>query len=315
MAPKFKLSVFAITLSLLPSTYAYAQQTPASTPNNVGAPPETEIYLANLMRENGILKTSNVKNASNHKGYDNQPYFTKDSQHFLFVSEGAEQRMDIWQYSVKDGAKTQITNNHNNSEYSPKLIPDGSGYSVIKEKENRGGQQVWKYPFTDTAKGAPIIDISPVGYHAWGVGTQYLAVFALGNPSTLRLVERESQKEEIIFENIGRALYALPDGSGYMFTERRENEPFMIHHLDIKSRKVSPVFDLPGNNEHYNLMIDDNAPLGVRFISGNGSKLYERKIGDDSWTEFADLSESDLKNISRLAISPDGKYIAVVNGD
>ena len=305
----------ALSLSFILNTGLSAQQTAADTPHNVDRPPETEVYIATLTHNKNDLSVQNIINASNHKGYDNQPYFTPDNKHFLYVSEGPGQRMNIWRYDVETGKKAQITHTPNNSEYSPKFIPDGSGYSVIRERENRGGQQVWQYGFDERSGGQAILDISPVGYHAWGMGTEYLAVFALGNPSTLRLIERKSQNEEIVFENIGRALYALPDGSGYMFTEQRENEPFMIHHLDIKSRKVTPIFTLPGMNEHYNLMIDHTAPLGVRFIAGNGSNLYMRNIGDKEWSKFADLKGDKLTNISRLAISRDGTHIAIVNGD
>lgn len=289
-----------------------AQPTPANAPNNVGAPPETEIYVADMVVDGGSVFLSKPANVTNHKGYDNQPYFLPSGDAILYTSEGADYRMDAWKLDLATGERTQLTNTPNNSEYSPKLMPDGSGISVIFEQENRGGQQVRRYRTGETEASEVMIEVSPVGYHAWGRGTRYLAVFALGDPSTLRLVDREAGTVEIKHENIGRALYSLPDGSGYTFTERVADGRFQVLHLDIESGSVRPLFELPGANEHYALMVNPDAPMGVSFVSANDSKLYFRGSAAGEWQEVADFASEGINTITRLAVSPKLNRIAFV---
>ena len=289
-----------------------AQPTPAAEPNNVDAPPETEIYVAGMVLDGGAVFFGAPTNVTNHQGYDNQPYFLPSGDAILYTSEGADYRMDAWKLDLTTGERTQLTNTPNNSEYSPKLMPDGSGISVIFEQENRGGQQVRRYLTGETEASDLMTDVSPVGYHAWGQGTRYLALFALGDPSTLRLVDREAGTVEIKHENIGRALYALPDGSGYTFTERLADDRFQVLHLDIESGTVSLLFELPGANEHYALMANPDAPMGVSFVSANDSKLYFRNSAADEWHEVADFAEQGINTITRLAVSPKLNRIAFV---
>lgn len=305
---------FAVSLAVASAAgqAVIAQQTPAAAPNNVSAPPETEIYAASItISENGIVVDQPV-NVTNHKGYDNQPYFLPGGDVFLYTSEGPGMRMDIWQLDLTTNEKKQLTNTPNNSEYSPKRMPDGSGFSVIYEQENRGGQEVRRYGFTDAQTSEVMLDLSPVGYHAWGQGTRYLASFALGNPSTLRLADRQTGEIAIMDENIGRALYALPDGSGYVYTVQVEGAPFQVKHLDIASRTITPLFNLPGENEHYALMKNSNAPLGVSFVSANGSKLYFRHAVNSGWVEIADFAQQGISTITRLSVNDDGTRIAFV---
>ncbi|WP_262694389.1 TolB family protein [Kordiimonas aquimaris] len=313
-----KCSIFVgigMGLQALLGQAGMAQQTPATAPNNAGAPPETEIYVADMQIGPGMVTVNNPRNITQHKGYDNQPYFLPSGDALLYTSEGPGARMDIWQLDLKTGVRTQLTDTPDNSEYSPKLMPDGSGFSVIYEQENRGGQEVRRYGFDDTKQSEVMLDLSPVGYHAWGHGTKYLATFALGNPPTLRLANRETGEIKIMHENIGRALYALPDGSGYTFTERLESGAFKVLHLDIESGAVTPLFDLPGGvggNEHYALMVNEDAPLGISFISANGSKLYIRSVSQDAWLEIADMESQGINTITRLAVNAAGDKLAFV---
>lgn len=305
-------NTIAALVGLLATTTAYAQQMSADEPNNVGPLPATEIYLASLDTTGAHIKIGSPTNITNHKGYDNQPYFLTDSSALLYTSEGPDVRTDIWKYGIKSAIKTQVTNTPDNSEYSPKLMPDGSGISVIRERKNRGGQQVWQYPYADETGGNTLLNLSPTGYHAWGHGTDYLAVFVLGEPSTLQLVERKTGKTDIIFENIGRGLFSLPDGSGYTFTEPRTDESVILYHFDIKSGEVLPLFALPKGNEFYTLMQNENAPLGVSFLSASDSKIMYRETPSGEWLEIADFSNDGIIGISRLAVSPDRKHIAIV---
>lgn len=303
------------TIGVLLSTAVSAQQMPADQPNNVGPLPGTEIYLAALDNSAGGYSIGAPHNITKHKGYDNQPYFLPDSSALLYTSEGTDVRTDVWLHTLATGKNSQVTDTPNNSEYSPKVMPDGSGISVIREKENRGGQQVWRYKTGEKQGGDAMLELSPTGYHAWGKGTRYVAVFVLGEPNTLQLVDRSTGTKKVIFENIGRGLFSLPDGSGYTFTEPRQDQAVMVHHFDIETSTFTPLFELPEGNEFYTLMRNEDAPLGVSFFSASGSKIYFRNSAQDKWHEIADFEASGIKAISRLAISPNGKHIAFVEAE
>ncbi len=283
-----------------------AQEDPQPLP----PPPETEIYLADLSIEKDRVSVTNPRNVTNHAGYDNQPYFLPDGQAFFYVAQGANEKMDIWRYDLAFGTRTQMTDTPRESEYSPKLTPDGQGLSVIHEKEDRTGQQVWRYDLDDPKSGRALLELNPVGYYAWGQGGDYLAVFALGDPPTLRLADMKSGEIEIMYENIGRALYAAPDGAGYYFTSPLAEDRFQVLYLALEDKSIEDRFELPGANEHYALTALDE---DVAFFSANGGKLYFR-IGaaDTGWQEIADLSGAGITNITRLAVSPDHRRIAFV---
>ena len=50
------------------------------------------------------------------------------------------------------------------------------------------------------------------------------------------------------------------------------------------------------------------------IIMGDQSKLYvyDTKLPKAEWVEFADLSVYSLSDITRLAIAPNGRFMAVV---
>jgi hypothetical protein len=47
-------------------------------------------------------------------------------------------------------------------------------------------------------------------------------------------------------------------------------------------------------------------------LSSNGSKLVSWKPGTTDWQDAIDLAPSGLSRISRLAVSQDGKWLAIV---
>ncbi len=58
------------------------------------APPPTEVFLANLAKQDGRLTVGKPENISNSPGYDNQPFFTTDGGALLFTSaRGSRQEL------------------------------------------------------------------------------------------------------------------------------------------------------------------------------------------------------------------------------
>ena len=52
-------------------------------------------------------------------------------------------------------------------------------------------------------------------------------------------------------------------------------------------------------------------PAGM-LIMASGTKLFVRRAGNPDWREVADLAAPNIRRISRLAVSPDGKTLAFV---
>ena len=51
---------------------------------------------------------------------------------------------------------------------------------------------------------------------------------------------------------------------------------------------------------------------GTTLLVGSGSKLLRWTRGSSGWTEIADYTGAGLRNITRLAVSPDGTMLAFV---
>jgi hypothetical protein len=80
-----------------------------------------------------------------------------------------------------------------------------------------------------------------------------------------------------------------------------------VFQFDPESRESYFVTQLPvGVQDH--IWLDD-----ARLLLGSGNKLYlYDPYRDDKWLEVADFTKNGVKNITRMAISPDRKHLALV---
>jgi hypothetical protein len=68
--------------------------------------PNTEVFLFDINKENGVFQLSNFKNISNNEGYDNQPSFL-DNNTILYAGTRNGQT-DIVKYTISNGEMTWI---------------------------------------------------------------------------------------------------------------------------------------------------------------------------------------------------------------
>lgn len=104
----------------------------------------SEIYLFELKEKNDQLSVFNPVNITNHKGYDNQPFFHPKKSVIYFSSFNDSGRSDIKYYDIKKDRTTQLTFTFER-EYSPTLTPDGKFISCIIQRDD-GSQDLGKYP-------------------------------------------------------------------------------------------------------------------------------------------------------------------------
>lgn len=289
----------ALIVVVIAACGAAAQQpTPSQPP---APPPGTDIWLARLTAT-GIEQPINITSRA---GYDNQPSFTADGKGILFTrSNGKQTDIYVYDFTSRSSAPTQITNTPE-SEYSPTVTPDGQGISVIRVEAD-GTQRLWRFTRDGRDPRVVLRDVKPVGYHAWGPDGQ-LALFVLGNPNTLQIADSRTGRSRIVTQRIGRSIHRIP-GRDTISVLHTEGEARTIKELNLKTRTLKPLVRAVGSADGDYAWTPDGA-----ILMSDGKSLM-RWNGSD-WTAFADLVARGLSGVSRMAVSPDGKWLALVVPD
>ncbi len=288
-------------------------------------PPRTEMFLAPLSIEGGKVTVGPAVNISNSPGYDNQPFFTPDGAAILFTSDRTRMvsapvegvappppQTDIYKYELASKRVVQVTDTVQ-GEYSPTVTPDGRGISAIRV-ESDGTQRLWRFTMAGKDPSLVLADVKPVGYHAW-IDEHTLALFILGErpqPATLQVADTRTGKTRVIAEDIGQSVQRIPSGGvSFVHRERPTAEPSASPVVTVKrllDGKVETLIKaVPGATAPHLTWTPD----GLLLTAHNGS-LYGWRDGDGDWKSIADLTALGLTNVTRLAVSPNGNWLAIV---
>jgi WD40 repeat protein len=295
------IGLFCSCLAVVAFSSAIISQTP--TPSPAPAPAAAHIFVIDAATTGaGNLKLGQPAKITTWDGYNNQPAFMPDGKSILYTSI-REKQADIYRYDLGSRATSQVTNTPE-SEYSPTLMPDGKSISVVRV-EGDGTQRLWKFPLGGGAPSLILENIKPVGYHLW-IDDHTLALFVLGKPNTLQLVDLRSGKVDSIADNPGRILRRVPHQDQFSFVQKVSDQEWLLKTFDLKTREIATFIKTFAGVEDYAW-----TPSGV-LLMANGSKLFARKKSDFAWIELADFSNAGLRNITRIAVSPKGDRMAVV---
>lgn len=290
---------------------AVAAAVPAMHAQNA-APPATDIFLApiRLLPSAPTMGPARVASENPH-GYDNQPLFGPDGRAMLFTSNRDGKQTDIHFLELQTRQIRQFTKTPE-SEYSPTVMPDEAGVSAIRVEAD-GTQRVWKFG-GDGAAVAPILrDVKPVGYHAW-IDAARLAVYVLGSPATLQIADVATGQSRVVARDIGRAVLrrpedttpraAVPPGGTISFVQR-ERDAWMVKEFVPATGEIRPIVAaLAGSAERDAAW----APDGTLFMT-TATEVHWWRPGQTGWTL---LSAPEIGTLSRLAVSPDGRWMALV---
>ena len=279
-----------IVYCFLPTAYCFSQL------------PDCDIWLLDVRDSAGKPAFSNPQNITNRKGYDNQPAFSPDGKYILFTSQrDSNGSTDIYKYDLVLKTITQFTKT-TTSEYSPTFMPDGKNISVVMvEKDST--QRLWKFPIAGGEPMCIMKNINSIGYHCW-INKDSVAIHVLTKPAfTLQVANINSQKAEIIADSIGRCM-KMRDGNLWFTTQAGHFNNVYEYAFKSKTSVLKGVIE----SEDYCFA----AKNAIWSCSDNTivSGYMNNKSGAD---ELVSLESFGIKKPTRIALSPDGKKLAVVS--
>lgn len=274
----------------------------------LGAQGGTDVWVAELRGNGSVLEMGRPRNVTNRAGYDNQPSFTPDGRFLLFTSIRADEQADIWRVALTGGEATPFIATPE-SEYSAQAMPDGSGVSVIRV-ELDSTQRLWAFDWQGQAQRALVPRLKPVGYHVW-VGEDNIGAFVLSQPTNdvpnaLVLMNPLTDRVDTLARRIERAFARVPGRDAFTFVQRVDTTT-VVSEVDVRTRTLRRVFTGPRGLEYHVWL-----PDGSMLITGGG--MIYRWVDARLWP-FVDLRTYGIQNVSRIALSPDGRTIAFVASD
>ena len=270
------------------------------------SPPNSEIHVFDLNYKNGNYSLTKGMNISNNRGYDNQPYFTSKSQTLLFVSMRDGKQTDIYEYDLKTQQTNQLTNTPF-SEYSPKVSDNNNSITFVSE----GGdpyQSVWQMNRKTGDYSWVLNSKEPVGYYHINHNSGDVLFWSRYGWSVQHLNLKRNESRFVSGNAIPSSPKQIPDSNRFSFVHRQTNGEVWIKSFNPKDFSITPIAPIYGNNTDYNW-----APNGD-ILRAEDNILYVWKNGQKAqgWKKVQDLNQYFKGKISRLAISSDGKKIALV---
>src|SRR3954470_4016204 len=275
------------------------------------APPSTDIFLAPLRIQNGKPVVGRPVNITSRPGYDNQPSFTPDSRSMLFTSVREDAQADIYRYDLRTRATSRITSTPE-SEYSATVYGDGSRFSTIRVEAD-STQRLWSFRLDGSDPRVLFGAIKPVGYHAW-VDSTTVAMFLLGRPNALVVADVRGGRVDTVARDVGRSLVPLPSGGGFSFVQRMADSSWVLMAVDVRGSGLDrrtttmPLVRMPPQADYVVWLRPAVA------IAGAGTALWLWRASDKAgtWSQLADLGALGLRRITRLALSQDHHWLAIV---
>ena len=301
-----------ICFGAIVAPFALAQAQPGAAPRAaVAGAPNTDVFLSRITRRDGALIVQPPLNLTRRDGYDNQPsfdakgqtiFYTRRAPNALLQNAERDVQTDIWRYALDGSAHGPVAVTAE-SEYSAQLTEDGTSITVVRV-ERDSAQHLWRFPLSADGKPERLVGrVKPVGYYAW-VGAK-VAMFVLGSPATLQLMDTLTGRIDTIATDIGRGVKRVPASSRVTFVQKAGSQ-WYIDELDLNSRAVTRLVATLPTQEEY-AWIDSTT-----MVAASGTTLRTWTRGQPGWTVAADLTYAPLTDISRVTVDPAGVWLTFV---
>ncbi len=269
--------------------------------------PKTDLYMFTLLNnDTGIsLKDPVYLSDFNPDGYNNQPFFINPEEVYITSNFYDKDFTDFIKLDIVNEEYYRITATDSISEYSPTPRALTGYFSAVRVEKDGTTQSLWLYPNDHSNSGRRILeDVNNVGYHCW-LSEEEIALFLVSTPMKLAIGNLETGIVSAVLENIGRCFQQNSDGD-LLFVHKMTEDIWYIKSYNMEARKATIITQTRPNSEDFTLLSDGT------IIMAEGSKVFSIHPGrDEYWNEIVDLSEFDILNISRLAVS--GNRLVLVN--
>jgi hypothetical protein len=187
------------------------------------------------------------------------------------------------------------------------MMPGSTRFSVVRV-ERDSTQRLWSFRLDGTDPQLVLESLAPIGYHAW-LDQFRLAVYVLGTPSTLHVVRRDGSEDEVRASHVGRTIQRVPAQGWYSFVQLDSTRTPWIVAQPFEGGAVSRLVRLPEDNEFYTW-----APDGTLLSATAGSIVRWNGVSGEgsTWLPVVSAQPFAVKNVTRLAVSPDGRWLAFV---
>lgn len=258
-----------------------------------------QLHLLTLEQDKPTSHTA----VSDKRGYNNQPAFTADSKALLFSSDRAGGQMDIFRFDLASGATTNLTNTPSESEFSPQPGQAADEITYVVE-QGVPHQSVWRQQ-DGQARQRAVNSYIPAGYYAQRHGQGTLLWARYGYHLYFEPWGEQADERHFVSASVGRSLHAIPGSDEFSFLHKQVDGDWVIKGYHPVTGAIRPITNIDKASEDYTW--DQQG----RIWMGNGSELW-RWDSENQWQPIADLASFGVGTIGRLAISPDGRHLAVV---
>ena len=263
----------------------------------------TEVFVFDISHSYEGLELLNGRNISNNEGYDNQPSFiSNESVIFAGNNDG---QTDISEYNLTSDLQKWVNSKTEGGEYSPQKFPSNNDVAVVRLDKD-GLQRLYRYD-SKTAQSEEIIENLQVAYFSFYNDKKMLATVLNGEKLDLVIIDLLSKSADTLFYNAGRSIQRVPQTNSMSYSLVNEEKNLDLYLLDMNTKESYFVCELPIGIQDY-VWIND-----TQILVGSGNRLYMYDtLGGSEWNRVASLEEFGIKNITRMAISPNGKKLALV---
>lgn len=264
----------------------------------------TEVFLFDIVANNGELEISNMKNISNNDGYNNQPSFYNDN--ILLFASTRNGQTDIAKYNIRENGLTYLNDTPNDSEYSPIKIPNQKAVSAIRLDAD-GKQLLYQYDF-DTGKDKVLIDNLVIGYHTWYDKETIVSSVLEDDFLSLFVTHIKESKSYKFQQKIGRSLHKIPNSDLVSYISKENDTVWEIKSVNPKSGATKFIANTIALKEDMCWLINGT------ILMPKGNTIYKFNPKTDlDWSIFKSFKENELQNISRIATNEIGTQLCLVS--